>query len=310
MRQYLSVLLAFIVFVMPTVGQETFLPKIEKISNYLPHMTTVEVRNLLKRSDMVIIPVGALEQHGPHLPIGTDFLNGLERAKLIGIAGDILVAPILFPGQSPYHMGFKGTITLPSTLIQEVYLEATKSLIQHGFKKFLILNAHGGNAAITRFIVDRINQETAGIAVDLVSAVGPLIEGNTNISDSGETDQQLDRHAGTPETSNSMYLIPELVDLDNAIVADVSLPDHLASMLPLVLEGDPVARSVFLAEGLKSESTGKGTSAIEMTTTGVWGDRNPNESTSERGRLNTESFVNASVHFIDRWNALRPIGIP
>lgn len=310
MRQYLSVLLAFIVFVMPTMGQETFLPKIEKISNYLPHMTTVEVQNLLKRSDMVIIPVGALEQHGPHLPIGTDFLNGLERAKLIGITGDILVAPILFPGQSPYHMGFKGTITLPSTLIQEVYLEATKSLIQHGFKKFLILNAHGGNAAITRFIVDRINQETAGIAVDLVSAVGPLIERNTNVSGPGETDLQLDRHAGTPETSNSMYLIPELVNLDNAIVADISLPDHLASMLPLVLEGDPVARTVFLAEGLKSEITGKGTSAIEMTTTGVWGDRNPNESTSERGRLNTESFVNASLLFIDQWNELRPIGIP
>lgn len=71
-------------------------------------------------------------------------------------------------------MGFAGTVTLPSELIQEVYVEAVKSLLHHGFKRFLILNAHGGNRAITTFIVDRINQETAGIAVDLGAAAGPF----------------------------------------------------------------------------------------------------------------------------------------
>ena len=103
-------------------------------------MTVPEVQDLLTRSDMVIIPVASLEQHGLHLPIGTDYLNGVERAKLIAQRVDGLVAPILLPGQSPYHMGFEGAITLPSTLIQEVYVEAAKSLMRHGFKRFLILN--------------------------------------------------------------------------------------------------------------------------------------------------------------------------
>ena len=84
----------------------------EKVKNYLPHMSWPEVEALAERTDMVIIPVGSLEQHGPQLPIGTDALNGIERAKLIAQKTDVLVAPILLPGNSPYHMEFAGTITL------------------------------------------------------------------------------------------------------------------------------------------------------------------------------------------------------
>ena len=91
-------------------AQEGGLPPVQKVRNYLPHMTVPEVQDLLARSDMVIIPVASLEQHGLHLPIGTDYLNGVERAKLIAQRVDVLVAPILLPGQSPYHMGFEGTV--------------------------------------------------------------------------------------------------------------------------------------------------------------------------------------------------------
>lgn len=283
----------------------------EEVKNYLPHMTVPEVQDFLTRSDMVLIPVASLEQHGNHLPIGTDYLNGVEQAKLVAQRADVLVAPILLPGQSPYHMGFEGTITLPSSLVQEVYVEAVKSLIAHGFKRFLIMNAHGGNRAITTFIVDRINQETAGIAVDLGAVAGPL---TTRAANQGAGNQGarpepvLDRHGGTSETSSSMYLIPELVDLEAAEVAELTFPPHLEAMLPDVIAGDPTALALFLAEGLKDESTGKGTSSAEMSTTGVWGARDPAEGTAERGRAMTEAFVDAAVAFIERWNALRPVG--
>ena len=174
MRPLAPILIACLALTSPAAAQTTALPPVLKVRNYLPHMTRPEVEDLLTRSDMVIIPVASLEQHGTHLPIGTDYLNGVERAKRIAQRADVLVAPILLPGQSPYHMGFAGTVTLPSTLIQEVYVESVKSLIRHGFKRFLILNAHGGNRAITTFIVDRINQETAGIAVDLGAVCGSL----------------------------------------------------------------------------------------------------------------------------------------
>ena len=288
-------------------AQTPELPPVLKVRNYLPHMTRPEVEDLLTRTDMVIFPVGALEQHGTHLPIGTDHLNGVERAKRVAQRADVLVAPILLPGQSPYHMEFAGTVTLPSTLIQEVYVESAKSLIRHGFKRFLILNAHGGNSAITTFIVDRINQETEGIAVDLGAVAGPLTVREPDPEPTPSV-PVLDRHGGSGETSRSLYLIPELVDLDAIEVAQLTMPAHMEAMVPEVLAGDPTALAVFLAEGLKDEVTGKGTSAAQMSTTGVWGERDPAEATIERGRTMTESFVDAAVAFIERWNEMRPPG--
>src|SRR5439155_19431547 len=109
-------------------------------------------QDLLSRTGMVIIPVASIEEHGPQLPIRTDYLAGQERAKLIAQKTDVLVAPILLPGISPYHMEFPGTITLSHDTVQRVYFEAAQSLIRHGFRRFLILNSHGGNQAVSRYL--------------------------------------------------------------------------------------------------------------------------------------------------------------
>ena len=269
----------------------------QKVKNYLPHMTVPEVEDFLKRSDMVIIPLGALEQHGLHLPIGTDFINGVERCKLIAQQKDILVAPIILVGQSPYHMGFAGSITLSAETILKVHLEAVESLISHGFKRFIIMNAHGGNRAITTLLVDQINQTTQGVAVDFGQAIRPFLTPSTFPSST-----VLDRHGGTGETSNSLYLMPSLVQLEKAETAELTLPSHLQSMLPEVIQGDPTATMLFLAEGLKAEETGKNTSSAEMSSNGVWGVRDPKEGSAERGKENTERMVKAASLFIDKWN--------
>jgi len=271
----------------------------EKVKNYLPHMTVPEVEAFLDKSDMVIIPVGALEQHGNHLPIGTDFLNGVERCKLIAQERDILVAPVLMVGQSPYHMGFAGSVSLKAETIIDVHLQAVESLIHHGFKRFIIMNSHGGNRAISTLLVDQINQTTAGVAVSFGEAVRPFMEPSTV-----PPSPVLDRHGGTSETSNSLYLIPSLVDIDAAVTAKLTLPDHLEGMLPDVVAGDPTALQLFLAEGLKAEETGKRTSSAEMSTTGVWGERDPKEGTAARGEDQMRRTIDAAVKFIDRWNEL------
>ena len=271
----------------------------EKVKNYLPHMTSPEVADLLTRTDMVIIPVGALEQHGDHLPIGTDFINGVERCKLIAQERDILVAPVLMVGQSPYHMGFAGSITLRAETIIDVHLQAVESLIEHGFKRFIIMNAHGGNRAITTLLVDQINQTTAGVAVTFGAAVDPFMRPSST-----PPSTVLDRHGGTGETSNSLYLMPSLVQLDKAVTPELTLPPHLEAMLPDVVAGEPTALRLFLAEGLKAEETGKGTSSAEMSSTGVWGERDPREASAARGEAAARRMVDAAVRFIDRWNEL------
>lgn len=285
----------------------------QKVKNYLPHMSWPEVADLLTRSDIVIIPVASLEEHGLHGPIGTDFLNSVEEAKLIAQKTDVLVAPILLPGNSPYHMGFPGTITLPAETIQKVYFEATQSLIRHGFKRFIFVNGHGGNAATTRFIVDRINQETPGIAVDFGEAVQPYLAAARRAAETPGAPKPaappvFDRHGGTPETSSSLYLTPNLVDMSKAKTAPLKLPPHLQKMLPEVAAGDPTASLVFLAEGLKAKETGKKTSTREMTETGVWGVADFAGATAARGKAAIERRVDAAVKFIARWNELRPSG--
>jgi len=286
-----------------TLCQTNPIWKEEPVKNYLPHMTVPEVERLLAKSDMVILPIGAIEQHGKHLPLGTDYLNGVERSKLIAQQRDVLVAPVLMAGQSPYHMGFAGSITLKAETIVQVYMETVQSLIRHGFKRFLILNAHGGNRAITTLIVDQINQTTSGIAVDLGASTSPFMEP----SEIPKSDV-FDRHGGVSETSRAMYLMPTLVQMDAAVTAELTLPDHLEKMLPDVVAGDPTALRVFLAEGLKAEETGKNTSSAEMSTTGVWGVRDLSEARAEWGKMATDRYVDAAVKFIDRWNELRPVG--
>lgn len=302
--KHLLLLLAFVTAPVVAAAQATNpLWHEQKITNYLPHMTWPEVQELRTRTDMVIIPIAALEQHSLHLPIGTDFLNGLERAKLIAQKTPVLVAPILLPGNSPYHMEFAGTISLSSQTIQQVYFEAAQSLMKHGFKRFLLLNSHGGNQVTTRYVADRINQETEGIAVELGDAAAPFLSRNTVT----QVARVFDRHGGVGETSTSLYLMPNLVNLEAARRAKLTMPDHLTRMLPQVVAGDPTATLVFLAEGLKAKSTGKGTSTREMTDTGTWGERDPREATAEQGRRETENFVQAAVRFIERWNQLRPM---
>jgi len=276
----------------------------QKIKNYLPHMTWPEVQDLLTRTDMVILPVAAIEQHGLHLPMGTDFYNGLGRALLIAQRTDVLVAPILLPGNSPYHMGFPGTITLSAETIQKVYVEAAQSLIRHGFRRFLILNSHGGNQIISRYIADRLNQETAAIAVELGEAAAPFEKQPGGLTRRSPT---FDRHGGVGETATSLYMMPTLVNLEAAKPAALKMPEHLETMLPQVVAGDATASRVFLAEGLKAEETGKGTSSKEISSTGVWSVRDPKEATADQGRAETEAFVGAAVQFIERWKALRPM---
>ena len=174
MRAFLLAVMIAPLLSAPGHAQPNPLWHTQKIKNYLPHMTWPEVEDLLSRTDMVIIPVPAMEQHGPQLPIGTDYLTGDELAKLIAQKTEVLVAPVLLPGVSPYHMEFPGTITLSADTVQRVYFEAAQSLMRHGFRRFLIFNNHTGNQHVSRYIVDRINQETPGVAVELNDAAAPF----------------------------------------------------------------------------------------------------------------------------------------
>jgi creatinine amidohydrolase len=113
----------------------------------LEELTREEARSNAERT-LVIFPVGAIEQHGPHLPVGTDYftVEHLARAAAAQIAGEIpvLVTPTMPFGSSHHHLPFGGTMSLSTDTYYRVLYDLVESLIISGFRNIFLLNGHGG----------------------------------------------------------------------------------------------------------------------------------------------------------------------
>lgn len=96
-------------------------------------------------SDIVILPVGSTEQHGPHLPLGTDALIAEGIAKMVGERLKADVAPVLSYGLSEHHMEFRGTMTVTPPNYVHFIMDLLDALARHGYSKIVVINGHGGN---------------------------------------------------------------------------------------------------------------------------------------------------------------------
>jgi creatinine amidohydrolase len=126
----------------------------------LENLSYPEVELYLKKTDIILVPVGSVEQHSPYGLIGTDFITAEHVARQAGEALDILVAPTLCYGVSPHHMAFPGTVSLsPDTLIA-VVCDLVRSLVTHGFRKIIFINGHGGNIAPIQVALVRLKEKS------------------------------------------------------------------------------------------------------------------------------------------------------
>lgn len=114
---------------------------------FLSHMNYIEVENYLRSSDAVLIPVGSLENHGLHLPLGTDTLIPDRIAQLISERSGILIAPTINYGATDDLSGFPGTVSIGVEGLIHLLRAVCDQLFHYGFRHFLILNGHGGNTA-------------------------------------------------------------------------------------------------------------------------------------------------------------------
>jgi len=269
----------------------------KRTKNYLPHMTWVEVEQALTHTDAVIIPLGSTEQHGRHLPLGTDSFEAVETAKLIAQKADVLVAPVVLAGLSSHHMGFPGTITLMPETFEAVVYETAQSLIRHGFRKILIFNGHGGNAVSVAAIIQKINQTTSATAFDLgkieVPRKEPLYPPIV-----------WDVHAGVEETSMMLYLAGSLVDLTKAVNPVLTVPPDVAT-LDALGKTDPALAELAGEMRFRPQETGKKTSTREMTDTGSVTTGDIKTASAERGRREIEGFIDAAARFIEAWRAVK-----
>jgi creatinine amidohydrolase len=176
---------------------------------------------------IAVLPVSALEQHGPHLPLGVDaWINAgiLDRAlALLRDDASVLVLPAQEVGKSEEHLGFAGTLSQPADLAVRLWNEIGDGVARAGLRKFLIFNSHGGNPPVMEIVARELRHRHAMLAVcanwyDLVDL--------STWFDADELHHGI--HGGAVETSIMLHLRPDLVDMSKA-AAFGSLSQTMAS---------------------------------------------------------------------------------
>ena len=267
-----------------------------KVRNFLPHMTWPEVEEALTRTDVALIPVGSIEQHGRHLPLGTDSYAAMEVCKLVAQRADALVVPVLLSGLSAHHLGFAGSLTISAETFEQVIFETAQALIQHGIRKIAIYNGHGGNRASVAAVITRINNSTVATAVDLGQIDIPAVE-------SPYAAPAFDWHAGVGETSWMLYLTPQLVQMSAAENPVLTFPPE-AQEARETMEGAnlDMLLSAYL---FRPEATGKQAASHQISTNGVFTTGDITIASAAQGRFRFENLVEAAAQFINEWNGKR-----
>jgi creatinine amidohydrolase len=174
-------------------------------------LKAAEIAALARQGAVVIAPIGATEQHGPHLPSMVDWRCAqevaLRAARLMQPKRPVVVTPVMPFGMSEHHMSLSGTITLDYATMAALVGCVVESAIRHGFKRIFVLNGHGGNTEALRTIVTELTVKhrlplATGTYWDVAAEpIKALLDRQTALL-----------HACEAETSMIMALAPELVD--------------------------------------------------------------------------------------------------
>jgi len=196
----------------------------------LADMSYVDVGNLLKETDVVLVPMGSIEKHGAHLPLGTDSFTTIQVVEKAALLAHVPYAPMTTVGYSPHHMGEvnsgSGTLTFSSETYRHVVYDLAKSLIYHGFNKVVFVSHHGSNSKVIDPVLRQIRYETGCFTCWYktptereYSILGDIIE--------GPPEETPGWHAGEIETSTVMAYDGSLVDMEQAVQDRTHAPAYM-----------------------------------------------------------------------------------
>ena len=175
-------------------------------------LTWPEAERRLKKVDIALLPVGAIEQHGPHLPLDTDAFDANYLAQRVAQACSEpkpLVLPVIPYGVSYHHDEFKGTISISNDTLSRLVYEIGMNAARNGIEKLVIINGHGGNGPALNFAAQRVNEDG-----HIFVCVDTGETSDVDINDITETPNDV--HAGEIETSTALAVRPHLVKMDKA----------------------------------------------------------------------------------------------
>lgn len=178
----------------------------------LAELTWPEAKKRFSEVDVALLPVGAIEQHGPHLPLDTDSFDADYFARQVAARCSDpkpIVLPLIPYGVSYHHDEFSGTISVGNETLSRFVYDVGMSAARHGIKKLVIVNGHGGNSPTLNFAAQMINRD-AHILVAVDSGETSDVDIDAMI------DTPNDVHAGEIETSTTLAIRPHLVQMDKA----------------------------------------------------------------------------------------------
>ena len=181
-------------------------------SVWLQELTWPDIKACLEQGKTtILLPVGSTEQHGPHLPVGTDTMVATALAETSARETNVLVAPPLWFGWSPHHMVLPGTITIRPEVLVELACDVVASLAEHGFNNFVFINGHRiVNVTWLQMTAERV-KNNLGVKVVIFDPAHMSKEFKSGL-DWGPVG-----HAEEIEGSHMWHCYPHLVKMDRAV---------------------------------------------------------------------------------------------
>ncbi|MFM7334932.1 MAG: creatininase family protein [Tabrizicola sp.] len=164
---------------------------------------------------IAILPTAAVEQHGPHLPVGTDTIINTHLCRLLAERApadlDLRILPVMAVGKSNEHLWAPGTLTLSTATALAAWTEIGLSVARAGVKKIVILNSHGGNADLISILARELRVQAGMLAVRLGWGAMGMPPGLYS-----DQETRFGIHGGDMETSLLLYFRPDTVDMSAA----------------------------------------------------------------------------------------------
>ena len=176
----------------------------------IAEMSWQATEEYLKKDNRVILPIGATEQHGPHLGLGTDFIEAEAIAHGTSEVTGVAAAPTLNYGMSFTNLSFTGTMSLRPTTLIAVLEDLFRSLYRHGFRRVLVVNGHGGNEAALGSAIHMVSDDLRELQIKTFSWWTDAEAYRVVVDQMGP---QEGSHASAGETAFMLAACPEGVDL-------------------------------------------------------------------------------------------------
>lgn len=256
-----------------------------------------EIAEYLETSDIALVPIGATEQHGRHLPMAVDTGWAITTSEYAARKANVVVAPPLHFGWSPHHMGYAGTITLRADTLRAIAVDVADSLIYHGFRKIIFVNGNriANLPPLEIAAVEIKNRSGAFVGIADTGLIAKVEVAKACRSPDGGLD-----HAGEAESAFALHWAGEHVDMSLATprMSQGSNPTEF----DYTIELDPERHGNSVSYAVSPDEHREATAPDGIS-------HDPTMATAEQGRLMVEMIGGNIARFIEevRHRSVGPI---